>query len=153
MNGTSQDVPNAPPARTVMSVQIEAGFEVMLDVIAAAETRQPAAMMYPRQVIEPGGWRRPGLPLSPAIRAGEFVFLTGCIYLRSIRRHAAWTARSDGTAGAGQDGRDPSEYYFRVAPMFETGAERYAWLNKIMAVGVGERLPPNKVRYEIFEIL
>ena len=60
-----------------MSVQIEAGFKVMLDVIAAAETRQPAATIYPRQVIEPGGWRRPGLPLSPAMRAGEFVFLSG----------------------------------------------------------------------------
>jgi len=72
-----QYVPNAPPARTVMSVQIEAGFRVMLDVIAAAETRQPAATIYPRQVIEPGGWRRPGLPLSPAMRAGEFVFLSG----------------------------------------------------------------------------
>lgn len=31
-----QYVPSAPPARTVMSVQIEAGFKVMLDVIAAA---------------------------------------------------------------------------------------------------------------------
>jgi 2-iminobutanoate/2-iminopropanoate deaminase len=31
-----QYVPNMPPARTVMSVQIEAGFKVMLDVIAAA---------------------------------------------------------------------------------------------------------------------
>ena len=31
-----QYVPNAPPARTVMSVQIEAGFKVMLDVTAAA---------------------------------------------------------------------------------------------------------------------
>ena len=31
-----QYVPKAPPARTVMSVQIEAGFRVMLDVIAAA---------------------------------------------------------------------------------------------------------------------
>ncbi len=70
-------VPNAPPARTVMSVQIEAGFKVMLDVIAAAEARQPAAMIYPRQVIEPGGWRRPGLPHSRAVRAGEFVFLSG----------------------------------------------------------------------------
>ncbi len=48
---------------------------------------------------------------------------------------------------------DPSEYYFGVAPMFETGAERYAWLNNILAVGVGERLPPNMVRYSIFEIL
>src|ERR1700719_1402799 len=72
-----QYVPNAPPARTVMSVQIEAGFKVMLDVIAAAETRQPVAMIYPRHVVEPGGWRRPGLALSPAIRAGDFVFLSG----------------------------------------------------------------------------
>ena len=31
-----QYVPNAPPARTVMSVQIEAGFKVTLDVTAAA---------------------------------------------------------------------------------------------------------------------
>jgi 2-iminobutanoate/2-iminopropanoate deaminase len=31
-----QYVPNAPPARSVMSVQIEAGFKVMFDVIAAA---------------------------------------------------------------------------------------------------------------------
>jgi 2-iminobutanoate/2-iminopropanoate deaminase len=75
-------VPNAPPARTVMSVQIEAGFKVMLDVIAAAETRQAADMTHPKQAIEP---RKPGndvsrrsdLPLSPAIRAGDFVFLSG----------------------------------------------------------------------------
>ena len=31
-----QYVPHAPPARTVMSVQIEAGFKVMLEVTAAA---------------------------------------------------------------------------------------------------------------------
>ena len=31
-----QYVPNTPPARTVMSVQVEAGFKVMLDVTAAA---------------------------------------------------------------------------------------------------------------------
>jgi hypothetical protein len=37
--------------------------------------------------------------------------------------------------------------------MFETGAERYAWLNKILAVGVRERLPPNIARYSIFGIL
>jgi 2-iminobutanoate/2-iminopropanoate deaminase len=75
-------VPNAPPARTVMSVQIEAGFKVMLDVIAAAETRQAADIAHPKQAIEP---RKPGndvsrrsdLPLSPAIRAGDFVFLSG----------------------------------------------------------------------------
>jgi Protein of unknown function (DUF3237) len=30
-------------------------------------------------------------------------------------------------------------YYFRIAPQFETGAPAYAWLNSILAVGVGER--------------
>src|ERR1700694_2198787 len=34
--GSRKYVPDAPPTRTVMSVQIEAGFKVMLDVIAAA---------------------------------------------------------------------------------------------------------------------
>jgi hypothetical protein len=34
---------------------------------------------------------------------------------------------------------DPSEYYFRTTPFFETAAEKYAWLNKLVAVGVGRR--------------
>ncbi|HEU0157003.1 MAG TPA: Rid family hydrolase [Stellaceae bacterium] len=75
-------VPNAPPARTVMSVQIEAGFKVMLDVIAAAETRPAVEMTHPRQAIELRGpgtdvSRRSDLSLSSAVRAGDFVFLSG----------------------------------------------------------------------------
>lgn len=34
---------------------------------------------------------------------------------------------------------DPSEYYFRITPTFETSAPRYAWLNTLVAVGVGRR--------------
>jgi Protein of unknown function (DUF3237) len=34
---------------------------------------------------------------------------------------------------------DPSEYYFRTTPVFETGAAEYAWLNAIISVAVGER--------------
>jgi 2-iminobutanoate/2-iminopropanoate deaminase len=69
-------------ARTVMSVQIEAGFKVMLDVITAAETRQAADMAHPKQAIEPRKpdgdvSRRSDLSLSPAIRSGDFVFLSG----------------------------------------------------------------------------
>jgi len=44
------------------------------------------------------------------------------------------------------------EYYLRTAPFFETAAERYAWMNRIIAVGVGERLP-NGARYDVFEVL
>ena len=45
-----------------------------------------------------------------------------------------------------------SEYYLRTAPFFETSSPRYAWLNKIVSVGVGERRPDSVV-YEVFEIL
>ncbi len=47
---------------------------------------------------------------------------------------------------------DPSEYYFRIAPFFETGAEKYAWLNKICAIGLGDRRATGP-RYSLFEIL
>jgi hypothetical protein len=46
----------------------------------------------------------------------------------------------------------PSEYYLRTAPFLETAAPSYAWLNTILAIGVGERLP-NGAKYEVFEIL
>lgn len=47
---------------------------------------------------------------------------------------------------------DPSKYYFRVAPFFEPGTEKYTWLNRIVAVGAGSRLPSGPV-YEIYQIL
>jgi hypothetical protein len=47
---------------------------------------------------------------------------------------------------------DPGEYYFRTTPVFETGSEKYEWLNNIICVAVGERLA-REVRYRIFEIL
>ncbi|HEU4728529.1 MAG TPA: DUF3237 domain-containing protein [Kofleriaceae bacterium] len=46
----------------------------------------------------------------------------------------------------------PGEYYLRTAPFFETAAARYGWINNIVAVGVGQRLPGG-VSYDVFEIL
>ena len=46
----------------------------------------------------------------------------------------------------------PSDYYLRTAPFFETSSPKYAWLNKIVSVGIGER-QPDAVTYEVFEIL
>ena len=39
---------------------------------------------------------------------------------------------------AGKD-VDPSEYYFRTTPIFETGTPAYAWLNGVVAIATGER--------------
>lgn len=52
---------------------------------------------------------------------------------------------------AGED-VDPSEYYFRTTPIFETGSEKYAWLNQIICVGVG-KMGVKKVEYKIYQIL
>lgn len=36
---------------------------------------------------------------------------------------------------------DPASYYFRTTLAFETGTERLRWLNRLVAVGVGQRTP------------
>jgi hypothetical protein len=46
---------------------------------------------------------------------------------------------------------DPSEYYFRVAPTFETADDRYAWLNEVQAIGVG-RFLGGGIAYRIYAI-
>jgi len=47
---------------------------------------------------------------------------------------------------------DPSQYYFRTAVAFETAAEKYAWLNGVIAIGTGSR-PPEGPVYDVFEVL
>jgi hypothetical protein len=47
---------------------------------------------------------------------------------------------------------DPGDYYFRTAPLFETAATQYAWLNNVVAVGIGHRRVDGPV-YNIFEVL
>jgi uncharacterized protein DUF3237 len=46
---------------------------------------------------------------------------------------------------------DPTLYYFRATPYFETSSPKYSWMNGICAVAVGSRLPTGPV-YEVFEI-
>ena len=50
------------------------------------------------------------------------------------------------------DAIDPARYYFRTNPLFETAAPAYAWLNRIVSVGLGRRTRAGVV-YRIFEIL
>lgn len=42
-------------------------------------------------------------------------------------------------------------YYFRTSLTFETGHEKYRWLNDILAIGVGER-PPSGPVYDVFAV-
>lgn len=47
---------------------------------------------------------------------------------------------------------DPGRYYMRTTPLFETGDERYAWLNRMVCVASGARRPA-EVELEVFEVL
>src|SRR5215831_6532355 len=47
---------------------------------------------------------------------------------------------------------DPSTYYFRTTPRFETGHPKYAFLNHLLAVSSGDRRPEGPI-YTIDEIL
>lgn len=47
---------------------------------------------------------------------------------------------------------DFSEYYLRNTPYFETGSDKYDWLNRIVAVGLGQRTP-GAAAYDIYQIL
>jgi hypothetical protein len=47
---------------------------------------------------------------------------------------------------------DPQSYYFRIAPLFETESGRYAWLNNVVAIGIGHRFADGPI-YSVFEVL
>ena len=47
---------------------------------------------------------------------------------------------------------DPSTYYFRTTPVFETASPKYDWLNRIISVATGRREASGPV-YEVFEVL
>jgi hypothetical protein len=53
---------------------------------------------------------------------------------------------------ASGDPVDPAEYYLRINPLFDTVDPRYAWLNRVVAMGTGHRLPEGPI-YRVFEIL
>jgi len=47
---------------------------------------------------------------------------------------------------------DPTSYYFRTNPLFETADPKYEWINRVVAIGVGHRRADGPI-YSIFEVL
>jgi hypothetical protein len=71
--------------------------------------------------------------------------------------YVTYTGRSRVPADVGRAFRenetvDPARYYIRIAPVFETSDTRYDWINGVLAIGVGERMPWG-IRHRVFEIL
>jgi len=47
---------------------------------------------------------------------------------------------------------DPTSYYFRINPLFETPTAKYDWINRVVGVGIGHRSPDGPI-YSVFEVL
>lgn len=47
---------------------------------------------------------------------------------------------------------NPSEYYMRATPYYETASEKYGWLNRIVSVAYGHRVAGGAI-YQVFQIL
>lgn len=46
-----------------------------------------------------------------------------------------------------------AEHWYRVCAFFEVGDERYDWLNRVVAVGLGTRTPPAGPVYDFFSVV
>jgi hypothetical protein len=43
------------------------------------------------------------------------------------------------------------QYYFRIAPVFETASPKFAWLNRLLAVGIGKKTATGVI-YDVFAL-
>ncbi len=50
------------------------------------------------------------------------------------------------------EGVDPSSYYFRTTPYFETGSEKYSWLNRICSIATGSRVGDRR-GFDVYQVL
>lgn len=54
---------------------------------------------------------------------------------------------------ANATGTEYADHYFRTTPRFETGDERYTWLNRSVFVGEGRVLKGFGVEYRVFRVV
>ena len=47
---------------------------------------------------------------------------------------------------------DPSSYYFRTTPYFETSSENYSWLNRICSIATGSR-DGDRRGFDVYQVL
>jgi hypothetical protein len=47
---------------------------------------------------------------------------------------------------------NPSEYYMRATPYYETSSDKYGWLNRVVSVAYGHRVAGGAI-YQVFQIL
>jgi hypothetical protein len=109
--------------------------------------------------ILPGGgnWSTSG-EIAPGLSAGTFDARVIWKTDDGAMIYVTYTGRSVISDAVSARFRDPAapevphdEYYIRIAPVFETADPRYAWLNGVLAVGLGHRTATG-IRHSIFGV-
>jgi hypothetical protein len=93
--------------------------------------------------VDPDGTAHMDVRLTVRTEAGHLVF----VHYTGIR-----TGSPDALAKLNRgEAVPPEDYYFRTAVRFETGAADLDWMNKAIAVGVGQR-PPSGPVYDVYAV-
>ena len=96
--------------------------------------------------LGPDGIRRQDLRAQLLTDDGELIlFRYDLALIRSTERFLAALAAGEPT--------DFDDQYMRIAPHFEVGAGRYAWLGESLFVGRGRLTGKNAIAYELYRIL
>jgi hypothetical protein len=92
------------------------------------------------------GIRRPDLRAQFVTSDDELILFRYDVGLiRSTERFLAALAAGEAT--------EFEDQYMRIAPVFEVGAGRYAWLAESLFVGRGRLTGPNAIAYELYRVL
>jgi hypothetical protein len=95
--------------------------------------------------IGPDGIRRPDLRAQLMTDDGEpILFRYDVALIGSSTRFQAALAAGEPTEFADQ--------YMRIAPQFEVGSGRYAWLAESLFLGRGRLAGPSRITYEIYRV-
>lgn len=93
--------------------------------------------------VDPDGTAHMDVRLTVRTEAGHLVF----VHYTGVR-----TGSPDALAKLNRgEAVPPEDYYFRTAVRFETGAAELGWMNKAIAVGVGQR-PPSGPVYDVYAV-
>jgi hypothetical protein len=95
--------------------------------------------------IGPDGIRRPDLRVQLVTDDGDLVlFRYDVAVIRSTERFLAALAAGEAT--------EFDDQYMRMAPQFEVGGDRYAWLRENLFVGRGRLTGRKAIAYELYRI-
>lgn len=90
------------------------------------------------------GFGRPDVRVQFVTHDGAVILLH---YTGLVEQNAAFTGAAERGAETGW-----AEQYMRMTMMFDTGAARYAWINRSLFIAAGRLAGPQEIEYAIYRV-